>query len=172
MICIVTPLELAVEELATPIGDLCIARSGERIRAIEWKDCAARMERRLRGARIVTPRTPSDARRTLERYFAGELAAIDALALAAEGTPFQRAVWQALRAIPAGTTASYGALARTLGRPEAARAVGAANGANPIAVVVPCHRLVGAGGALTGYAGGLARKRWLLDHERARAGER
>src|SRR5262249_38078569 len=93
-------------------------------------------------------------------------AAIDALAVRAEGTAFQQSVWRALRAIPAGETTTYGALARRLGRADAARAVGAANGRNPLAVVVPCHRLVGANRALTGYAGGLARKRWLLDHER------
>ena len=98
-------------------------------------------------------------------YFKGDLTAIDGLKVANGGTDFQRAVWKALRAIPAGGTITYGALAARLGRPKAARAVGLANGANPIAIVVPCHRVVGADGSLTGYGGGMARKQWLLAHE-------
>jgi methylated-DNA-[protein]-cysteine S-methyltransferase len=86
-----------------------------------------------------------------------------------EGTDFQRTVWQALRRIPCGTTISYGELARRIGRPAAVRAVGLANGANPVGVVVPCHRVIGADGSLTGYGGGIERKRWLLAHERASA---
>ena len=114
---------------------------------------------------------PDDAafgalREQLAAYFAGELRSFD-LPLALRGTPWQRTVWEALVAIPFGTTVSYGALAAQLGRPTAARAVGAANGRNPLSVVVPCHRLVGASGALTGYLGGLSRKGWLLRHERA-----
>ena len=101
----------------------------------------------------------------LEAYFAGQLTAIDELATATGGSPFQRRVWAALRSVPAGATTSYGALAAVVGRPGASRAVGAANGANPVSIVVPCHRIIGAGGALTGYGGGLHRKRWLLDHE-------
>lgn len=100
----------------------------------------------------------------LDQYFAGERTAFD-LELAPEGTAFQRRVWQALREIPFGSTTSYGALARGLGRPDAARAVGAANGSNPIGIVIPCHRVIGSDGSLTGYGGGLERKRWLLDFE-------
>ena len=100
-------------------------------------------------------------------YLAGDLAAIDAIAVDPGGTPFQRAVWAELRRIPAGRTRSYAEMARTIGAPRAVRAVGAANGANPIAIVIPCHRVVASGGALGGYGGGLARKRWLLEHERA-----
>jgi methylated-DNA-[protein]-cysteine S-methyltransferase len=106
------------------------------------------------------------ARSQLEAYFAGELVAFD-LPLAAGGTPFQRRVWQLLVEIPFATTTSYGALARRLGRPGAMRAVGLANGKNPIGIIVPCHRVIGADGALTGYGGGLWRKRWLLAHEQA-----
>jgi methylated-DNA-[protein]-cysteine S-methyltransferase len=102
----------------------------------------------------------------IARYFAGELRAIDVLPVATAGTPFQREVWSALRKIPCGTTISYGRLAADLGRPAAVRAVGLANGSNPIGVVVPCHRVIGANGSLTGYGGGIERKRWLLDHER------
>jgi len=109
-----------------------------------------------------------EARRQLESYFAGRRRAFD-LPLEPRGTPFQREVWQALRAIPFGETRSYGELARQLGRPAATRAVGAANGRNPIAIVIPCHRVIGADGSLTGYGGGMERKRWLLEHERGLA---
>lgn len=104
----------------------------------------------------------------LSAYFAGELREFD-LPLAPAGTPFQLAVWSALRAIPYGETASYGQLAAAVGRPAAARAVGAANGRNPLAIVVPCHRVIGAAGALTGYAGGVERKRALLELELGRS---
>jgi methylated-DNA-[protein]-cysteine S-methyltransferase len=101
----------------------------------------------------------------LSAYFAGHVESIDTLAIATGGTTFQRRVWSALRAIPAGRTVSYQALAAAIGHPRAVRAVGAANGANPIGIVVPCHRVVGTDGSLTGYGGGLDRKRWLLSHE-------
>jgi methylated-DNA-[protein]-cysteine S-methyltransferase len=105
--------------------------------------------------------------RWLAAYFAGESADISALALDPRGQAFEMLVWSALRQIPPGTTTTYGAIARQIGSPGAARAVGLANGANPIAIVVPCHRVVGANGTLTGYGGGLDRKAWLLNHERA-----
>jgi methylated-DNA-[protein]-cysteine S-methyltransferase len=101
----------------------------------------------------------------LRNYFAGELDAIDHLPVKTAGTLFQRAVWSALREIPLGSTESYGKLAQRIGRPNAVRAVGLANGSNPIGVVVPCHRVIGADGSLTGYGGGMDRKRWLLRHE-------
>jgi methylated-DNA-[protein]-cysteine S-methyltransferase len=111
-------------------------------------------------------------RDALRRYFAGELAAIDDLPVKTAGTAFQREVWRALREIECGTTVSYAKLAERIGRPTAVRAVGLANGANPIGVVVPCHRVIGADGSLTGYGGGMERKRWLLRHEAsAGAGE-
>lgn len=105
----------------------------------------------------------------LAEYFAGDRRSFD-LPLAPRGTPFQRRVWEALRAIPPGTTRTYGQVAASLGVQGASRAVGAATGRNPISIVVPCHRLVGSTGALTGYAGGVERKRWLLDHEAATSG--
>jgi methylated-DNA-[protein]-cysteine S-methyltransferase len=110
------------------------------------------------------PVAAAEATRQLREYFAGERTVFD-LPLAPRGTEFQRRVWMALREIPAGETRSYGQIAARLGQPTASRAVGAANGQNPLAVVVPCHRVVGANGTLTGYAGGLDRKAWLLDHE-------
>ena len=110
-----------------------------------------------------------DAVAQLGEYFAGTRDDFD-LTLAPRGTAFQAEVWEALRAIPAWETRTYGELARELGRPGASRAVGAATGRNPISIIVPCHRLVGASGSLTGYAGGVERKRWLLDHERGELG--
>jgi methylated-DNA-[protein]-cysteine S-methyltransferase len=101
----------------------------------------------------------------LTRYFEGEIGALDTISIELNGTPFQKNVWQALRRIPAGTTISYAELAKRIGEPTAVRAVGTANGANPVAVIVPCHRVIGSNGRLTGYGGGLDRKQWLLEHE-------
>ena len=106
----------------------------------------------------------ADAARQLADYFAGTRRAFD-LPLAPRGTGFQQVVWRALLAIPYGETCSYGELARAIGRPAASRAVGAANGRNPIAIVIPCHRVIGADGSMTGYGGGLPTKKWLLAHE-------
>jgi methylated-DNA-[protein]-cysteine S-methyltransferase len=105
-------------------------------------------------------------RRRLEDYFGGLAADVGDLPLDMHGAPFETRVWQALLEIPAGQTSSYGAIAKKLGSVGASRAVGAANGANPIAIIVPCHRVIGSSGSLTGYGGGLDRKSWLLDHER------
>ena len=112
----------------------------------------------------------ADARAQLTAWFAGDLTAFDLPLDLSAGTPFQQRVWALLCTVPFGTTTSYGALARRLDSPGASRAVGAANGRNPVALVVPCHRVVGSTGAITGYAGGLDRKRWLLDHERSHSG--
>ena len=114
------------------------------------------------------PNRLRDVRAALDAYFAGTRLDFD-MALAPRGTPFQRTVWDALLEIPYGATESYAGLARRIGKPGAMRAVGAANGANPIAIVVPCHRVIGADGSLTGYGGGLPAKQWLLAHERRHA---
>jgi methylated-DNA-[protein]-cysteine S-methyltransferase len=106
----------------------------------------------------------ADAIEQLEQYFAGERVEFD-LPLDMRGTDFQRNVWEALLTIPYGETRSYGEIAKQIGRPDRARAVGAANGSNPVSIIVPCHRVIGSDGSLTGYGGGLPRKRWLLDHE-------
>lgn len=166
------PLLLFRETLATPIGAVVLLTDADgRVRALDFEDYAERMTRLLNrhygaGAWSIADASdrslPCDA---LQRYFDGDLTGIDALETATGGTPFQRSVWAALRRVPAGASESYGALARRVGRESAVRAVGLANGANPIAIVAPCHRIVGANGALTGYAGGLERKQWLLDHE-------
>jgi methylated-DNA-[protein]-cysteine S-methyltransferase len=161
-----------LERVATPTGAMLIVSDDEhRLRAVDWEDHEDRMWRLLRrryGENAValkeTPRA-SAARRALDAYFGGDLDALAQAPVAANGTPFQSEVWAALREIPAGATLSYGALAMRIGRPKAVRAVGLANGANPIALFVPCHRVIGADSSLTGYGGGLNRKRWLLAHE-------
>jgi methylated-DNA-[protein]-cysteine S-methyltransferase len=119
------------------------------------------------GEVVVEDGDPLDLTARFQSYFRGALDALDDLPVETGGTPFQRRVWSVLRTIPAGRTLSYLAVARRVGAPEAVRAVGAANGANPVAIVVPCHRVIGASGALVGYGGGLDRKRWLLAHEKA-----
>lgn len=164
---------LYAEAFNTPTGWVRILTDEEqRLRAAEWEDKADRMHRSLRlqygerGFEVEDASTQSLARRAIEAYFDGDLQAIEALGTATRGTDFQRQVWSALREIPAGSTLSYGQLAVRIGRPTAVRAVGAANGANPIPIVVPCHRVIGADASLTGFGGGLERKRWLLAHER------
>lgn len=168
------------ERFNTPTGWMHIVTDAEqKLRAAHWEnngqDKGDRMARLLRlqygehGFQLDEARSPSDARRALEAYFAGQVAAIEAIRTLARGTDFQLLVWAALREIPAGGTLSYGELAAKIGRPAAVRAVGAANGANPIPVVVPCHRVIGADASLTGFGGGLERKRWLLTHERTHA---
>lgn len=161
-----------VERFDTPTGRMLVLNDEQgQLRAIDWEDHESRMQRLLQryyrncelNLREVTRKSP--ARRALEAYFEGELGAIDQLETASNGTEFQRQVWSALRRIPTGRTLSYGALATKIGRPAAVRAVGLANGANPIAIVVPCHRVIGADASLTGYGGGIERKRWLLAHE-------
>ncbi len=168
-----SPDRLLLDRFATPIGEALLVTDGQgRLRALDWRDHEPRMRRLLRrhygpATALESGRAPGVVVEALESYFRGELSRLDAIACATAGTPFQRAVWAALRKIPAGQTLSYGALAARLGHPRAVRAVGLANGANPISVVVPCHRVIGANGALTGYGGGLERKRWLLAHEGA-----
>jgi methylated-DNA-[protein]-cysteine S-methyltransferase len=165
-----------IDTLATPVGEmLVVSDEQERLRALGWTDLEDRLQRQLAAAygRALSLRsgpTSATIREALHGYLEGKLDAIDVIAVETGGTPFQRAVWEELRRIPAGTTLSYRDLAIRIGRPKAVRAVGHANGANPIGVVVPCHRLVGSDGSLTGYGGGLHRKRWLLDHEAAARG--
>lgn len=167
-----------IERVDTPIGPmLVITDDNDCARAADWEDHRERMElllRRQYGACSFVPRRrprPSPACRALDAYFTGALEAIASVAVATNGTPFQRQVWAALRQIPTGRTTSYGALAVRIGRPKAVRAVGLANGANPISIIVPCHRVIGSDASLTGYGGGIERKRWLLAHERASLGE-
>ncbi|HET7545526.1 MAG TPA: methylated-DNA--[protein]-cysteine S-methyltransferase [Polyangiaceae bacterium] len=160
------------ERFDTPTGQmLLVTDERDWVHALDWEDRGERSQRllaRYYGDVTLTRRVAdvdSLAKRALLAYFAGELEALAELRVATSGTPFQNQVWTALRKIPSGKTSSYGALARAIGRPSAVRAVGHANGANPTAIIVPCHRVIGANASLTGYAGGLERKRWLLQHE-------
>lgn len=167
------PLTLTLDRLATPLGEvLLVVDADGAVRALDFTDYEARMMRLLTrhyGHFTLTPgETPRVVRAAVSAYFGGDLTALDGLTVQTAGTDFQRSVWAALRAIPSGQTRSYGQLAAAIGSPKAVRAAGLANGQNPIAVIVPCHRVIGANGTLTGYAGGLERKRWLLAHEGAR----
>ena len=166
-------LRFLLDRIDTPIGELRIAADLQgNLRAVDFADhenglaCLLQAQYGEEEFRMERARNPHGLTDAIARYFQGELNAIDTLPVEAAGTPFQREVWQALRSIPCGTTASYGELARHIGRPSAVRAVGLANGSNPIPIVVPCHRVIGANGSLTGYGGGLERKRWLLAHEK------
>jgi methylated-DNA-[protein]-cysteine S-methyltransferase len=162
---------LCLERVPSPIGGvLLVTDAAGCIRALDFEDYEARMMRllRLQGGGVVREgAVPGTITEALSRYFAGELEALRGLPCATGGTAFQRQVWAALLTIPAGQTISYGELAVRCKHPGAARAVGAANGANPISLVVPCHRVIGVNGTLTGYGGGLKRKQWLLAHEGA-----
>jgi methylated-DNA-[protein]-cysteine S-methyltransferase len=171
MIAVAPPSHLTLDRYPTPIGDLLLASDdGGRLRGVDLYGDEPRMIKWLHnqyGKRLTLEpgQAPTAVRRALGDYFAGRLEALDEIACQADGTSFQQGVWTALRAIPAGTTVSYGALAEHLGNPKAVRAVGLANGSNPIPIVIPCHRVIGSNGSLTGYGGGLERKRWLLAHE-------
>jgi methylated-DNA-[protein]-cysteine S-methyltransferase len=163
---------LLVDRLDTPIGEMSIVADREgNLRAVDWADRETRMFRFLRlhygadGFRLEPARDPGGLSLAIGRYFAGEFTAIDALPVKTNGTPFQCEVWCELRSISWGTTITYTELAKRIGRPAAVRAVGFANGSNPVGVVVPCHRVIGADGTLTGYGGGIERKAWLLKHE-------
>jgi methylated-DNA-[protein]-cysteine S-methyltransferase len=168
------PEWFSLDHLPTPLGSMSVVVDDRgALCALDWGDHEARMQRLLRlhhGADFTLAARPlvPAVRRPLEAYFTGDLGAIDGLEVRTGGTPFQREVWAALRTIRAGQTMTYGGLAALIGRPSSVRAVGLANGANPVGIVVPCHRVIGASGALTGYAAGLPRKRWLLEHEGAR----
>lgn len=164
------PHELTLDRIDTPVGQMLVVTDAEdAVRALDFADYEPRMLRLLArhwGQVTLTPgRAPDAVRGAIAAYFSGELTALDGLTVKTAGTAFQREVWAALRAIPAGQTVSYGALAARIGRPAAVRAVGLANGKNPVGVIVPCHRVIGANGTLTGYAGGVERKRALLAHE-------
>lgn len=164
--------QFLLERLSTPTGPVLVVTDPvNKLRAVEWEDLDSRMHRLLKrhygdGGYALSPRPDrSQAFEALADYFDGDLRAIDRVPTATNGTQFQKDVWSALRTVPTGGTASYGALAHQLGNPRGARAVGLANGSNPIPIVVPCHRVIGADSSLTGFGGGLPRKRWLLAHE-------
>ena len=161
---------LTLDRIETPVGTvLLVVDADGAVRALDFAGFEERMMRLLvrhyGDAPLTDGRAPEPVREAVAAYFAGDIAALDGVTVKTGGTEFQRAVWAALRDIPAGQTRTYGQLATAIGRPKAVRAAGLANGQNPVAVIVPCHRVIGANGTLTGFAGGLERKRWLLDHE-------
>ncbi|HEY1721451.1 MAG TPA: methylated-DNA--[protein]-cysteine S-methyltransferase [Magnetospirillaceae bacterium] len=168
-----TSIAFSLERFNTPTGIMLLATDAQGcLRSLDWEDYAHRMQKLLTrhyGDALKLHETDkvSPARRALLAYFDGNLRAIDALETATNGTNFQCRVWEALRRIPVAYTTTYRALAERIGHPAATRAVGMANGANPISIVVPCHRVIGSDSSLTGYGGGLERKRWLLAHEGA-----
>jgi methylated-DNA-[protein]-cysteine S-methyltransferase len=165
-------LDFFIDRLATPIGELIVIADGNgALRTIDWTDHEKRMTLLLdryygKGGYTLTPkRDPGGLTSAMRRYFKGEIGVLQDLAVATSGTDFQTSVWKALRRIKDGTTISYAELANRIGKPKAVRAAGLANGQNPISIVVPCHRVIGSNGSLTGYGGGLHRKQWLLAHE-------
>lgn len=165
-------LKLTLDRIETPVGTvLLVVDPDGAVRALDFAGYEDRMHRLLHrhygDAPLTEGRAPEAVREAVAAYFAGDHTALDGLEVKTAGTDFQRSVWAALREIPAGETRTYGQLAAAIGKPRAVRAAGLANGQNPVAVIVPCHRVIGANGTLTGYAGGLERKRWLLDHERS-----
>ncbi len=166
-------MQLNIGHLSSPIGTLTLAWDDAGLRALDFHGFEDRFQRLLAShygaCELNTTPIPALFRHPIEAYFAGDFSLLDLIPTCTNGTRFQQQVWAALREIPAGTTLSYGALASKIGKPNATRAVGRANGANPIGIVVPCHRVIGADGSLTGYGGGMDRKQWLLEHERAHA---
>jgi methylated-DNA-[protein]-cysteine S-methyltransferase len=164
------PEVFGLDRLQTPIGTALLVTDADGVlRALDWEEHQPRMKDLLRlqyGAVILKDApSPGDIKAALTGYFKGDLDRLNTIRCRVAGSAFQRKVWTALPKIPPGTTMSYGGLAARLAMPKAVRAVGHANGANPISVVIPCHRLIGANGSLIKYGGGLERKRWLLEHE-------
>jgi methylated-DNA-[protein]-cysteine S-methyltransferase len=162
--------KLFFDHVETPVGRLVlVADNAGQLRMLSFHSAEDEWRREFKrwfaGATPVARRDPFGLVSKLKAYFEGDMDALESIPVSFGGTPFQNKVWNALRGISVGTTTSYGALAKKIGEPKAMRAVGLANGSNPIAIVVPCHRVIGSDGTLTGYGGGLPRKRWLLDHE-------
>ncbi|MGL6073738.1 MAG: methylated-DNA--[protein]-cysteine S-methyltransferase [Fimbriiglobus sp.] len=162
-------MKLFLHEFDSPVGVVLLATDGQAVRALDFADYRDRMTtllaRHYGEFELTAGPDTLGAVEKLQAYFAGELLAGQDLPLATNGTAFQQKVWTALRTIDPGQTASYGDIAKHIGQPTASRAIGLANGANPIAILVPCHRVIGANAKLTGYGGGLERKAWLLGHE-------
>ena len=170
----IPPVDFFTDEVPSEVGLIVIAARDERLVGLDFGDCRGRMlaglAARYGRARLKPVHDPFGVSRRINAYLAGDLGAVDDILVEPGGSPFQRDVWMALRRVPAGTTVTYAQLARAVGRPAAWRAVGAANGRNPVSIVIPCHRMIGSDGSLTGYGGGLHRKRWLLGHEGAICG--
>lgn len=161
--------ELLLDSIDSPIGTVLIVVDNDQLCSLDYSDYEPRMmkllERRYGPVHFTSVVDPGGFSSRVRDYFTGDYHALDTIPVNTGGTPFQQQVWLALRSIPSGMTTTYGKLAAQIGKPGAYRAVGATNGLNPVAIVLPCHRVVGADASLTGYAGGLDRKQWLLDHE-------
>ena len=164
-------MNLLMDKIDSPVGELLIVSDGMNLCAVEFEGGEERLKtylyKRYGDFALQQVDDPQGFSSRIRAYFAGNAHALDAIPVETGGTDFQRRVWKALRDIPSGSTTSYGELAKKIGKPGASRAVGLANGTNPIPIVLPCHRVIGADGSLTGYGGGLDRKRWLLEHEGA-----
>ena len=162
-------MRIEIATIESPLGKLTAAAHGPRVCLVHFGPASTSVRSSLQSwypdAEIAATANPGGVVDVLRRYFEGDLESLDGIEVELNGTSFQKNVWLALRSVRAGTTMSYSQLAKQVGSPAAVRAVGAANGANPVAVVLPCHRIIGSNGSLTGYGGGLHRKRWLLDHE-------
>ena len=161
-------MKLEVDSFQSPIGQVILVARDSELAFVDFEGNERRMRRLLEarfGAYQLEKALLPDFKSKFEAYFSGDLQAVNGLNLSTGGTEFQARVWRALREIPSGQTMTYGALAAKLDKPGASRAVGMINGLNPISIVLPCHRVIGANGTLTGYAGGLERKKWLLEHE-------
>lgn len=160
---------LLYDEISSPIGIVLVAIFQDQLIALDFADYVERMhqllKRRIGTFTLTKKRNPAGIATPVRQYFDGDLHAFDQVPLALHGSTFQERAWQALRTIRPGQIATYGEQAIKIGAPKAARAVGHANGQNPIAIAIPCHRVIGNNRSLTGYAGGLDRKRWLLSHE-------
>ena len=160
---------LCIDRVASPIGQILVVTNADKLCSVDFEDYENRMMTLLRkrygGISLKTAINPEGVCDRIRAYLAGDLHSLDDIPTETGGTLFQQQVWQALRTIPPGSVITYGALAKQLGRPKAVRAVGMINGLNPISIVLPCHRVIGANSKLTGYAGGLTRKQWLLTHE-------
>lgn len=164
-------MKIEIADIASPVGNLTIAVAENRLVGLcfegLWPRRRSALEKRDSGCTFARTGDPGGMASRLARYFDGDLGALASIDVETRGTPFQQSVWRQLRLIPAGQTRTYAEIARAIGAPTAVRAVGAANGANPVGIVVPCHRVIGSDGKLTGFAGGLPAKRWLLEHENA-----
>lgn len=162
---------LAIDHIDSPIGKVIVVVKDAALCAVDFEGYEDRMmgllQKRYGDVQLTEGDNPDGMSDRIRAYFAGDFQSLEDLPTATGGTEFQQQVWQALKAIPVGNVVTYGNLAKQVGRPKAVRAVGMTNGLNPVAIVLPCHRVIGANGKLTGYAGGLERKRWLLAHEGA-----
>lgn len=166
-------MELTLTEMETPAGPVRLAATELGVCTLYfsdgWDKALRHLKTRFGDLSFQNIDDAHGAVAALRKYFKGDMRAIESVPVDIAGTPFQERVWSELRLIPVGRTISYGELARRVGSPDASRAVGAANGLNPVSIIVPCHRVIGSNGKLTGYGGGMERKRWLLEHEGAHA---